>query len=367
MATFWENLGGTQAFGTPAVVSRASGNLDVLVVRQEPAPTRVWRNSGNGSTGQWDDLGPLPPSAAGVHVAYSPAAVAPRHDQLDVFAVALTFEVYRNQWKDGSGWGGWQNLGAPGGGARGRPSACQTFVGGVALFARGADGAVHLKNYQGSGTGGPWQNLGLNAPQSDYRVTANTWGSSQIHLYAQGDDDQLVYKSFSYHLGGGDPATMSWNPLGGKVTGSLTAVGWAWNRVHVFGVGTDEQQAPSEAVLHKWWDGSQWSAWELLSGSGVTHLQAVTWGPDRIDLFGRGGVAGPDTGAVHHRSWDGTTWNPPKDAPWESLAGDFYPGNGPGVASWGPNRLDVFMIQNTRADKNVWHRWWDGSGWKPES
>jgi hypothetical protein len=25
------------------------------------------------------------------------------------------------------------------------------------------------------------------------------------------------------------------------------------------------------------------------------------------------------------------------------------------------------MIQNTRADKNVWHRWWDGSGWKPES
>ena len=370
MPALWDNIGGTKAIGTPAVVSRAPDSLDVLVLRaeNETDPPRVWRKEWAGSAWQgWDDLGPLPAMAAGFNWEYSPAAVARGTDQLDVFVVALTFEVYRNQWTDRSGWGGWQNLGDPGRGANGRPRACQTFVGGVALFVRGGDRAVHLKNYEGS-TGGAWLNLGLSAPGAAYRVTAHTWGSSQIHLYARGDDDQLVYKSFSYHHDGGDPTTMPWSPLGGKVTGSLTAVGWAWNRVHVFGVGTDDPQAP-EAVLHKWWDGSQWSAWERLSGAGVTGLQAVAWGPDRIDLLGRGGVAGPVGNPVFHRSWDGATWNPPKDAPWESIGGDFYVAHGPGVASWGPNRLDVFMVADADVDGNadVWHRWWNGSDWMPNT
>jgi len=44
--------------------------------------------------------------------------------------------------------------------------------------------------------------------------------------------------------------------------------------------------------------------------------------------------------------------------PWYSLGGQFY--SGPGVSSWGVNRLDVFA-QGT--DFGLWHKAWDGTGW----
>jgi hypothetical protein len=48
------------------------------------------------------------------------------------------------------------------------------------------------------------------------------------------------------------------------------------------------------------------------------------------------------------------------------IVGEFYVAHGPGVVSWGPNRLDVFMVADeTDGDTNVWHRWWNGTAWKP--
>jgi hypothetical protein len=46
----------------------------------------------------------------------------------------------------------------------------------------------------------------------------------------------------------------------------------------------------------------------LGGGPGVTHLRAASWGPNRIDLFARGGGAGTDPKAVYHR------WSPPAPA-----------------------------------------------------
>ena len=357
MPPLWENMGGTNAVGNPTVVSRAPDSLDVLVYRRDP--TRLWRKWWNGSGWQgWEDLGSLPMGDQ-FRTNFPPAAVARGTDQLDVFVESLSSKVWRKQWKDPR-WGRWQSLGDPGQGLSECMCACVTRVGGVALFVRGGDGAVHLKTYKGSGTGWAWLNLGLSA--QNHKVTASTRGSSAIALYAQGDDNQLVHKGFSYHHGGGDPTTTPWTPLGGSVTGSLTAVGRGM--VHVFGVGTDVLATP-HAVLHKWRDGSQWSNWERLEGSGVRGLQAVTWGPNRIDLFGRNGAVVPGN-PVFHRSWNGTTWNPPKDDPWESIAGDFDLAQVPGVASWGPNRLDVFMVAKD-GNEEVWHRWWNGSEWMPNS
>jgi len=45
---------------------------------------------------------------------------------------------------------------------------------------------------------------------------------------------------------------------------------------------------------------------------------------------------------------------------WESLGGQLAPNTGPAVCSWGPGRLDVFVIGT---DNNIWHRAWDGSRW----
>jgi hypothetical protein len=37
-------------------------------------------------------------------------------------------------------------------------------------------------------------------------------------------------------------------------------------------------------------------------------------------------------------------------------------GSSPGCASWGANRIDVF-VRGT--DNELWHKYWDGSSWKP--
>ena len=34
----------------------------------------------------------------------------------------------------------------------------------------------------------------------------------------------------------------------------------------------------------------------------------------------------------------------------------------PRVCSWGPNRLDVFVVGT---DSALYHKWWDGSAWGP--
>ncbi|HEV3470930.1 MAG TPA: M43 family zinc metalloprotease, partial [Pyrinomonadaceae bacterium] len=80
----------------------------------------------------------------------------------------------------------------------------------------------------------------------------------------------------------------------------------------------------------------------------------VSWGPDRLDLF----VVGTDR-ALYHKWWGGSSWGP-------SLTGYERQGgvilSPPEVASWGPNRLDVFVVGTDRA---LYHKWWNGSSWGP--
>jgi hypothetical protein len=45
---------------------------------------------------------------------------------------------------------------------------------------------------------------------------------------------------------------------------------------------------------------------------------------------------------------------------WEALGGGCA--SRPEVVSWGPDRLDVFVVGE---DGDLWHKWWDGSKWGP--
>ena len=91
-----------------------------------------------------------------------------------------------------------------------------------------------------------------------------------------------------------------------------------------------------------------WGGWESLGGVLTSPPHVVSWGPNRLDVF----VVGTDH-ALWHRWWDGSTWGG-----WESLGGVLT--SQPHVVSWGPNRLDVFVIGTDHA---LWHKWWDGSAW----
>ena len=105
---------------------------------------------------------------------------------------------------------------------------------------------------------------------------------------------------------------------------------------------------PTTGVYHKWWDGTAWTGYEALGGICMSPPRVATWGPNRLDVF----VLGTDR-ALYHKWWDGTAWNG-----FEYLGGICM--SPPEVVAWGPDRLDVFVLGT---DNAVYHKWWDGSAW----
>lgn len=78
----------------------------------------------------------------------------------------------------------------------------------------------------------------------------------------------------------------------------------------------------------------------------------ASWSPNRLDLFGRG----LDKSAFH-KAW-ANAWHP-SSVNWEALGGLFT--TSLAVASWGVNRLDLFGLG---LDKAMYHRAW-AAGWQP--
>jgi hypothetical protein len=90
----------------------------------------------------------------------------------------------------------------------------------------------------------------------------------------------------------------------------------------------------------------------MLSRSNVV---VVSWAPNRLELVSRSRASG-----LLHKSWDGSSWQPPNPDDWENLGGIFT--SPPAVATWGPDRLDIFGLGT---DRDMWHKSWDGSSWQP--
>lgn len=111
-------------------------------------------------------------------------------------------------------------------------------------------------------------------------------------------------------------------------------------------------------MFHQSWDGQQWQAdWDGHggpSGGFQSPLSAVSWGVKRLDIFGIG-----SDGAMWHLSFDANESNYGWQSQWDSLGGGPFV-TPPVAVSWGPDRLDVFSMKN---DDLVYHIGWDGSAW----
>ena len=141
---------------------------------------------------------------------------------------------------------------------------------------------------------------------------------------------------------------------------SLSSISWGFNRLDVYASGLSDKD-----IQHKYWDGYQWgpSVKELESLGGYTESPpvAVSWGPDRNDIFTNGG-----DGGIYHKYWDGSGWKPSEND-WENLGGKLTWSYALAVTSWASNRLDVFGVGPDGEDQNaLWHKYWDGSAWKPD-
>ncbi len=93
---------------------------------------------------------------------------------------------------------------------------------------------------------------------------------------------------------------------------------------------------------------AQWSDWENLGGVLTSGPTAASWGANRLDVF----VRGLDS-AMWHKWWNGSSWSD-----WENLGGALS--SDPDCVSWSLNRIDCFVRGPADA---LWHKWWDGSSW----
>jgi hypothetical protein len=119
-----------------------------------------------------------------------------------------------------------------------------------------------------------------------------------------------------------------WKSLGLTSPHCPVAVSWGPDRVDVFGIGGD-------GVLRQTWIRRQPDGWAPAGqavpvAEGVTEIPAaISWGSLRLDLFGRSA-----SGSVTHKWWDDAA-----------------------------DRLDIFTVENT--SKTTHKYWHPGTGWLP--
>ena len=129
------------------------------------------------------------------------------------------------------------------------------------------------------------------------------------------------------------------------------AVSWGPNRIDVFVRGTDN------TLWHQWFDNGIWENGEPLDapldGVITSAPAAASEAEGQLSLFVRG-----SDNALWFRRFAGGVWQN-----WESLGGppDGVATSAPAATSWGAGRLDVFVQSS---GNGLWHRWFDGGAWQ---
>ena len=260
--------------------------------------------------------------------------------RLDLFAVGAGGAVW-HRWGTFGAWEGWESLG---GEVVGTPAVVTWGPDRLDLFAVGTDGRLFHKAWDGAswrpnGTG--WRPLGGDVIGSP---TAVSWAPGRLDVFAPHPGGGIR------HINGDGESWASWENLGGDVRWSPTAVSWGPERLDVFVVGTDRR------LFHKAWDGSDWlpgpTVWRPLGGSVAGTPAAVAWSSGRLDV-----VAVHPNRSPRHLYGDGTNFSD-----WESLGGGIVAT--PAVVARAPERLDIVAVGLEGA---VYHKAWDGAGWKPST
>ncbi len=105
---------------------------------------------------------------------------------------------------------------------------------------------------------------------------------------------------------------------------STAAVSWGPDRIDLFTVGPDRE------LLHRAYRDGEWSAVESLGGKLASAPAATAWAVDQLEVF-----AIHDDGQLWNRFWDGISWHE-----WEPMGGELT--GDPTASSWSADRIDVF-------------------------
>jgi hypothetical protein len=202
--------------------------------------------------------------------------------------------------------------------------------------------------------GGNWEDTHWE-PMGDATFTsapaAVSFSLNRLDVFAVGNNARMFHNAWN------GMAWTDWDDLGGgPFRFAPAAVARGHQGLDVFALNLDGKIYHN----HRGFDGSGWSGWEAPGGGappsgGVFNNPpaVVSWGPDRLDVFALGTVSAPTqpgktVNEMFHLALDGNVW-----LPWAARGGVFN--SPPAVASWGPNRLDVFALSNNEMLRQSWN------------
>lgn len=301
--------------------------------------------------------------------------------RLDVFIVDYNRTVWHKV-LNGSTWGSWENIGAvaAGGGMDFNPTlgsggirAVSWGVNRIDLFTAGtysADGnstVYQHKSFNGS-TWSPsqtgWQTLDTVQSGAGFKADVVSYAPNRLDVFMRRESDGSLNRQW-FNGTAWQPTSLfypfglTWQGMSGGISPKTpSAVSWGPNRLDVFVRGSDG------AV---WIDssadgGTSWTGWNLLGGGGSTDYDSPAvdaWGPNRLDVFENRRASFLNEGDIYHKSWNGSSWSG-----WEWLGAVPFPVS-PEVVSWSANRLDLFQYATNGQGAGVVHKWWDGANWGP--
>jgi Repeat of unknown function (DUF346) len=306
----------------------------------------------------------------------SPAAVSWGANRLDVFA-ASRGQIWHRAW-DGGSWNPPQQTWCPLGPPEGvgfpplisAPAAVSCEAGRLDVFAVGSDNQMYHKSGDGDRNWSPygtWEALGQTGGGFDpnTRPAVVSWGPERMDIFGVGSDGQMYHKAWD--SGSWSPSETDWEALGtptpddtfnNKIAAAATSI--AANELNVFALSAAGPGFFNQMYHKAWRSDIGWTAAEVV-GAPAAYLNsapaAVSWGPNRLDVFGVGVYALPAC-QIYHKAWEGN-WVPASDflnalgtAP---CTGGFSTNSAPAAATWGAGRVDVFAVG---ADGQMYHKYW---------
>lgn len=329
------------AYGKGTVDIFVQGTLDQAVYRKS-----LREGEWTPSLSEYDYLGGLTTTA-------NIAAVSRTEGRIDLFARAVDYTIYHIEFME-SDWL-WRSTN---GSTPGRTEAISWASDRVDAFLVGFDGIVYNQIWRNSSTEtstmegwSTWEWLGANDSMThDWKedsLSIASWGRNRYDLFGVRKVDNALY----HRVSTGD---RQWEPdferLGGYCTSRPSVVCPKEGQLYLFVRGGDQRiwYTLYEDSNLRW---SEFAPIGNLTTSGEPH--AVSWGPDRVDLF----VCSNNGNATWHIAFDGSSWTE-----WESLGGDS--GNSPKAVAKENGSLDVFVIGNSGEVR--WSSFQEADGqWQP--
>lgn len=236
--------------------------------------------------------------------------------------------------------GDWRNLASPNSAVSWGPGRADQFAVGEdgQLYHYWLDAFPHLEAWGGNWAGA----YGYNPAHP----VALSWGTPRLDVFLVGQNGRLYH----YWQDGGSGYSLEMLPVADTpfpTDSYITAATWGPGRLDVFLVGLNGN------VYHYWQDHTGWFSWENLGGNFIgAKPTAVTWGYPRLDVF----IASQNGVLTHF--WQQNT-------PFQSqpiLTDHYWTSAAPvSVVSWGPGRLDLFMFNFDGQGNQLYHAWQQGN------